>query len=134
MPYWNSNALSTPGQANHLNQSAAFDGIGHYAGKTVAMPGSASGDFGTPHFEFHRTLEVFWDQFRENGPRHGKKPSVAEYNEAMRKALKDAGFSRTQVDILNREALNELTGAGYELTDLVDKIPSPVYQSFRDLF
>jgi hypothetical protein len=52
-------------QANHLNQNAAFcDVIPEGEGLSVGMRGNAFTEVGSPHYEFHRSLEGFWNQFR----------------------------------------------------------------------
>jgi len=75
-------------QANHLNQKAAYQGIiPEEDGLSHALRGNALTEPGTPHFEFHRSLESFWNQYRPNGTLFGQRPTNARYGQALRQAL-----------------------------------------------
>jgi RHS repeat-associated protein len=87
-------AGAVPGmQANHLNQDAAFKSvIPSGQGAAVGMRGNAFTDIGSPHYEFHRALEEFWEPFRKGGSRFGSRPTCADYDDALRQALLAAGY------------------------------------------
>lgn len=97
-------------EINHLNQDAAFGRIIAYAdGAATRLFGSAT-EFGSEHYRFHQILEGFWNQFRNGGPRVGKKPTCAEYDAALSRALEYAGKSTDEAEAMayfarmNREA------------------------------
>jgi len=109
-------------QANHLNQDAAFKSkISSSEGVAVPLEGNVFTDAGSPHYKFHRVLEDFWDQFRDDGPRKGELPTNAEYDTALRRALKEAGFDEAEVQRLGDKARQQRLD--YGLKDL-DKVPN----------
>jgi hypothetical protein len=118
-------AGTIPGmQANHLNQNAAFrDVIPSGKGAAVAMKGDAILDVGSPHYNFHRSLEDFWEQFRRTGPRFGTRPTCMEYDEALRTALSAAGYEGDVVLSLAEFAAQNRRGFGLLDTSLVPRIP-----------
>ena len=120
---------------NHVNQTALFPGIPRNDGMTVSHPGSgsSSSDFGKPHYEFHRTLELWQDQFRRGGPRAQEGATVAEYNEALRRAFFDAGHSRVQVDTLMSVAVREQLSHGYVAGSKLAIPPRGVFNGLGDL-
>ncbi len=93
-------------QANHLNQKTAFEdllptgkSIPSNDGLSVPMVGG-SGLPGTPHYEFHYTVESFWDLYRAKGPLKDQKPTLGQYDVVLRKALRDAGYSDVDANYL----------------------------------
>ena len=80
------NQLPDDEQANHLNQNAAFkrDNVGNAFipendGAAVGMQGNAFTEPGTPHYEFHRALENFWNQYRASGLDDQQVDALAQY-------------------------------------------------------
>ncbi len=129
-PYKDVRKMVTNGdQAHHLNQDAAFrDVIPRNDGVSVNLNSNAFTQPGTPHYEFHRYLEGFWDQFRDGGTRFGDRPIVGEYNQAVRQAATDAGFSPGQADIM--EGMARLNQQDYGLldSDPIPRIPGRINQ------
>jgi RHS repeat-associated protein len=76
-------------QRHHLNQNAVFEklGIPKLQGLSVNLKGAVTDGFG--HAKFHKSMELFWDRFRDSGLR----PTVDQYNGQLKKSLVDAGFS-----------------------------------------
>jgi hypothetical protein len=116
-------------QANHLNQDAAYrQVIPSDKGAAVAMRGNAFTDIGTPHYEFHRSLELFWQQYRKGGALFGKTPTNGEYGRALRDALSKAGFDPKTVGQLVKEAAANRAAYGIRENDPVPRIPSRLPQ------
>jgi hypothetical protein len=117
-------------QANHLNQDAAFGSIiPREEGVAVGMRGNALKDIGSPHFEYHKSLETFWDEYRNGGSEAGKVPSCAEYNLAIRKALMDAGYSEKDANSLVNAAAEQQVRFGLKETSPVPRIPGRMNQA-----
>jgi hypothetical protein len=75
-------------QAHHLNQNGVYgEVIPRNEGFSVAMPGNIITEPGTPHDDYHRSLEQFLDQYCEGGSLESEMPTNAEYGEAGRRAL-----------------------------------------------
>lgn len=56
---------ASPGQSHHLNQEAAYrDVIPTNKGAAIKLEGNAFTAPGTPHYEAHKSFEVFWSQYR----------------------------------------------------------------------
>jgi RHS repeat-associated protein len=87
-------------QNHHLNQDAAFRslGISRDSGISIPLVGSTTTP-GTPHYEFHWSMDTFWEPYRE-GSKTGtmvlKKPTVGQYARAVEVALRHAGYSRSE--------------------------------------
>ena len=119
-------------QANHLNQKAAFkDVIPSDEGVAVGVQGDAITQPGTPHYEFHKSLEKFWDQFRRGGAQAGSRPTNAQYDEALKEALKASGFSSGEVAKLVREAARQRAAYGLRPRDLVPRVPGRLPQKCK---
>lgn len=120
-------------QANHLNQNAAYKGIiPEEDGLSHALRGDAFKDRGTPHYEFHRSLEQFWDQFRRRrgveGPRFNQKPTNAEFGQALQRSLEAAGLSPVEAAELAARARAQRLAYGL-LDDMpVPNVPRPINQ------
>ncbi|MBS0261989.1 MAG: IPT/TIG domain-containing protein, partial [Planctomycetes bacterium] len=111
-------------QANHLNQNAAFRSIiPEEEGLANALRGNAFTEPGTPHFEFHRSLEGFWNQYRPNGSLFGKTPTNAQYGQALQQALEAGGLSPTQAAELAAQAARQRAAFGLLDDALVPRIP-----------
>jgi len=124
-------------QANHLNQDAAFShGDPSYAGPVipsadgtaVGIRGNAFTEPGTPHYEFHASLERFWSQFRRGGARFGDRPTNAEYSQGLYNALRAAGYSSREASFLQAQAQANRLAYGLADTDRVPRIPGRLPQ------
>jgi RHS repeat-associated protein len=116
-------------QANHLNQDAAFgDVIPKNEGAAVGMRGNAFTEPGTPHYEFHRSLEGFWDQYRTGGEFEGLRPTNAEYGQALQRALQEGGFSEEQAARISEAARQNREAYGLGQNDPVPRVPNPLRQ------
>jgi RHS repeat-associated protein len=121
---------AVPGlQANHINQNAAFESVIPRAkGAAVGMRGNAITDIGSPHYEFHKSLESWWDQFRKGGARHGEFPTCGEYDTAVREALERSGFDGGDVSALADFAAANRRDYGLVDSSLVPNIPGRLNQ------
>jgi len=116
-------------QANHINQYAAFKKIlSRNDGFSVGMRGDIITEPGTPHYKFHRSLEEFWDQFRDDGSRREEMPTIAEYHQATQKALVASGFTPEQASYLVEKAANDFTSKGISLSEQVPEIPIAIWR------
>ena len=61
----------------------------------VRLEGQAAVN-GTEHNLFYRELESFWDQFRRFGARSFQRPTCAEYDRALKAALRRARFAEEE--------------------------------------
>ncbi|ELQ5983771.1 RHS domain-containing protein [Cronobacter sakazakii] len=87
-----------PGQSHHLNQDAAFrDIIPTNSGAAIKLEGNAFTQPGTPHYEAHKSLEKFWDQFRRGGIFYRETPTNLQYTQALKHSLEAAGLSANKV-------------------------------------
>jgi hypothetical protein len=111
-------------QANHLKQNAAYrsiipeeDGLAH------ALRRDAFKDPGTPHFEFHRALEGFWNQYRSNASLVGQHPTNPQYGQALQQALEVRGLSPAEAAELAAQAAYQRLGYGLLDDALVPRVP-----------
>lgn len=126
---WKNDPNRPPGsQIHHLNQDKAFgtvvkDGkIPREEGASIPLDGMASVE-GTQHWKFHRSLEDFWDQYRDGG-KYGpnEKPTVGQYAQAMEQALRAADIDRDEAKRIADEAHKQLNKY-WKDTDKVPKVP-----------
>jgi hypothetical protein len=111
-------------QANHLNQNAAFKSIiPENEGIANAMRGNAFDDVGSPHYEFHRSLEGFWNQYRKGGEHFGNRPTNAQYGTAVNDALSSAGHTTVESARLSALAAQNRAAFGLSESQLVPRIP-----------
>ena len=125
---------SLPGQAHHINQNAAYkDVIPKNEGMSVKLEGNAFTQPGTPHYEVHNQMETFWNQYRRGGSRAatGTMPSNLEYSNAMLKALKESGLSKTQAMQVIKESVNERIEYGLLGGMEVPRLPGRINQVGR---
>lgn len=117
-------------QAHHLNQNAAFKSvIPKDEGFAIGIRGNAFTEPGTPHYEFHSSLEGFWDQYRTGGDLFGEVPTNAEYGDAVTQALQDSGLSPTEAQRLSDLAAQNRAAYGLSPDDPVPRIPRKIFQS-----
>ena len=133
-PYGKLKGTLPPGyQANHLNQNAAYRGIiPENDGISVPMEGNILTNPGTPHYNYHRSLEQFWDQYRDGGTLEFEMPTNAEYGEAVRRALIASGFSRAQASDLAARAAAQRTASGLSESAPVSEIPMAIWRRRRN--
>ncbi len=120
-------------QAHHLNQNAAYESvIPRPDGFSVGMKGDALRDPGSPHYGFHEVLEDFWDRHRPGGDLFPQMPTNAQYDDAMRQALRGAGFTRGEATDLARQAAAQRAAYGLAPSDAVPRVPSRLPQKGRN--
>ena len=124
------NDKSTPEQAHHLNQNAAYkDVIPPEKGISVKLEGNAFTQPGTPHYMIHDLLEEFWNQFRRGGDRYGELPTNIEYSKAVLDSLKKIGYSKQEALEITRQSIKQRVEYGLLGGDLVPRIPGKIYQT-----
>jgi RHS repeat-associated protein len=97
IPATSRNAEGIYAEAHHLNQNAAFEPLGIAKRDGIAIP--AVGDIhspGTPHYEFHYSMDSFWALYRDGGILEGSRPTLRQYDQALRQALKHGGYSNAE--------------------------------------
>jgi hypothetical protein len=133
-PYGKLRGTLLPGfQANHLNQNAVYEGIiPENEGLSLAMRGNIITEPGTPHHNYHRSLEQFWDQYRSGGSLEREMPTNADYGEAVRRALIAAGSSPAQASDFAGQAAAQR--AAYKLSEsaAVPRVPAAIWRRRRD--
>jgi hypothetical protein len=123
--------LKTPdlGQSHHLNQDAVFGGlIARNDGVAIKLEGNAFTDVGSPHYNAHRSLEGFYNQFRKGGDLYGEIPTNLQYSKALLNSLQDAGLSRPQAMEAVRFSIKQRIDVG-QLGGLeIPRVPSKLGQ------
>ena len=120
---------SVPGQAHHLNQDAAFrEVISHGEGVALKLRGNAFTEIGSPHYEAHRSLENFWNQFRRGGSRARQRPTNLEYSRALLDSLRQAGLSPRQSKRAVRASIRQRVRAGQLGGVLLPRVPGRINQ------
>jgi hypothetical protein len=120
-------------QANHLNQNKVYEGIiPKDEGLSVAMRGNILTQPGTPHYNYHKSLEQFWDRYRAGGSLEFDMPTNAEYGEAVRRALISAGLSPGQASDLATRAAAQRVAHGLVESDFVPRIPEAIWRRRRN--
>ena len=116
-------------QSHHLNQDAAFRSkIPREEGAAIKLKGNAFRDIGSDHYNVHKELEKFWDQYRRGGSKFGQVPTIGEYNKALENSLKQTSMSpQERCKALSSAKRNQRR---YCLTedDLVPRIPERINQ------
>ncbi len=111
-------------QSHHLNQDATFrDVIPTNEGFAIGIRGNAFTEHGSPHFEFHKSLEGFWSQYRRGGLSFGQRPTNAEYSKAIEDAMNNAGISQFEVQRLSDLAKQNRGNFGLQNSQSVPCIP-----------
>jgi len=117
-------------QAHHVNQNAAYKSIiPKDEGFAIGIRGNAFTDAGTPHYEFHKSLDGFFDSYRKGGDSFGELPTNAQYGEAVTQALKDAGLSSAEASKLSDFARLNREAFGLKQSDPIPRVPRKIYQS-----
>jgi RHS repeat-associated protein len=117
-------------QANHLNQNATFkSAIPSEEGLATGMQGNAFTEPGTPHYNFHKSMEGFWNQYRPGGILEGQRPTNAQYGQALQQALEAGGYSPAQAADLAAQAAAQRSAAGLPETAPVPRIPGRINQA-----
>jgi hypothetical protein len=119
-------------QANHLNQNGAYGGfIPKNEGLSVAMRGNIIAEPGTPHYNYHRSLEKFWEQYRRGSSLESKIPTNAEYGEAVKQALIASGLFPAQASDLAEQAAAQRVAYGLSESAPVPRIPRAIWPRRR---
>jgi hypothetical protein len=106
-------------QFHHLNQDAAYGSrIPHRDGLSIPLRGRAA-TRGSEHNLVHTALEDFWEKYRKSG----KSPTNAEYDTALRSALKKAGLDDSAVREAADAARQQRLDRGLTDDDFVPRIP-----------
>jgi hypothetical protein len=117
-------------QAHHLNQNAAFrDVIAIDDGIAVGMHGNALTEPGTAHYDFHQSMETFWNPYRLGGDLHGRSPTNAMYGEALQRALQAGGLSSEEASYLAGRAAEQRAKYGIMESAAVPRVPSRMNQA-----
>lgn len=113
-----------PGQAHHLNQSAAYrDIIPYQQGVSIKLEGNILTDVGAPHTRAHQSLENFWNLYRGSDIM----PANLEYTRALQQSLRATGLPELQVQQALGAAIRERVEAGLLGGMPVPRIPNPIY-------
>lgn len=112
-----------PGQAHHLNQTAAYrDVIPTQEGASIKLQGNIFTDAGAPHTRAHLSLEGFWNQYRNVDVY----PTNLQYTQALRQSLRAAGLPESQVSQAVRAATRERVDYGLLGGQAIPRIPEPI--------
>ena len=124
------NDPNVTGQAHHLSQNAVFkNAIPQGDGLCVELNGNAFSEIGSPHYEAHRSLERFWNQYRTGGELAGDFPTIGEYNRAVYNSLLSTNkFTPQEAAYAVRRAYGQQRSAGFTNSDFVPRIPGKLPQ------
>ena len=126
------NDPSVTGQVHHLNQDAAFkDVIPYKDGMSIELQGDAFRDIGSEHYEAHRSLEQFWNQYRKGGEFYRQSPTIGQYNKALYNALRDAGVSASEATYALQRAIWQQKQYGLFSNMFVPRVPGKINQKKR---
>ncbi|MEN3753044.1 RHS repeat-associated core domain-containing protein [Mangrovibacter sp. SLW1] len=118
-----------PGQSHHLNQDAAYrDIIPRDSGAAIKLEGNAFTEPGTPHYEAHKSLEGFWNQYRRGGELQGQLPTNVQYTQALKRSLESAGLRSNQVNAAVRYSIQNRLEHGALGGMKVPRIPGRINQ------
>jgi hypothetical protein len=133
-PYGKLSGTLPPGfQAHHLNQNAVYRKfIPRTKGLSVGIRGNILTEPGTPHYIYHRSMEQFWDQYRDGGSLEFTMPTNAEYAEASRRALIASGLSPQQASEVAARAAAQRTASGLSESAPVPEIPIAIWRRRRN--
>ena len=124
------NDSNVTGQAHHLSQNAVFkNAISQGDGLCVELNGNAFSEIGSPHYEVHRSLERFWNQYRKGGDLYREYPTIGEYNRAVYNSLLSTNkFTPQEAAYAVRRAYGQQRSAGFTNSDFVPRIPGKLPQ------
>lgn len=112
-----------PGQAHHLNQTAAYrDIIPTSQGISIKLEGNILTDAGAPHTTAHKSLEQFWNEYRGTDI----VPTNIEYTRALQESLRASGLSEQHVQQAIKAAIRERIKAGALGGMEVPRVPRPI--------
>ena len=125
------NDSNVTGQAHHLSQNAVFkNAIPQGDGLCVELNGNAFSEIGSPHYEVHRSLERFWNQYRKGGDLYREYPTIGEYNRAVYNSLLSTNkFTPQEAAYAVRRAYGQQRSAGFTNSDFVPRIPGKLPQN-----
>ena len=83
---------------------------------------------GTPHYDFHASLEQFWNQYGPNGILFPNVPTSAEYGQALQEALQAGGFSPEEAADLANQAAQQRFQFGLPPEAPVPRLPGRLPQ------
>ncbi|GAB5562177.1 MAG: hypothetical protein SynsKO_38240 [Synoicihabitans sp.] len=104
-------AFGTGWQSNHVNQKAAFSRIDKEDALAIALEGPA-GKKGTAHWNFHCTMDKFWDA-AGTLVRRGGVVDTGDYFAAVMSGLEYAGIPTGDAYLVAEAGLNQAQDAGY---------------------
>lgn len=117
------------GQAHHLNQDAAFrEVIPSAKGIAVKLRGNAFTQKRSNHYKVHKSLEGFWDQYRDGGAKFGERPTNLEYSQALKKAMQTTSLSPAQVDAALKASIKQRVEYGQLGGTKIPRIPGRINQ------
>lgn len=79
--------------------------VGHHRVSTKHLPNKDCSVPATPHYEAHKSLEQFWNQYRKGGALYGEMPTNLQYTQALKHSLESAGLSANQVNQAVRSSI-----------------------------
>jgi hypothetical protein len=92
------------------------------------MQGNAFTEPGTPHYDFHQSMETWWDQYRAGGQLFQQTPTNGQYLQALQQALEAGGYSPSDAANLAAQAGAQQAAYGLSPSAPVPRIPGPIYQ------
>jgi hypothetical protein len=126
--YGNLKNSSIPGQAHHLNQTAAYgEIIPKQKGLSIKLEGNILKDVGAPHTLIHESLETFWSQYRGTDI----VPTNMQYTLALKQSLRFSNLSETQIQQVVRAAIRERVQYGILGGMDVPHLPDPIWNLAR---
>ena len=118
---------NSSGQRHHVSQDAAFGSvIPRNEGLSVKLEGNIFTDTGSAHYNAHKTLEGFWDEYRPGGQKFGQTPTVGQYNRASYDSLVSAGVSKREAASIVRSAYEQQVSYGLTNKSMVPRIPQKI--------
>lgn len=94
----------------------------------MKLRGDALNEPGTPHYEVHRSQEVYLDQFRRGGARYPDRPTNLDMNRASLDALQSIGYTPEQAKVPMRAAIRDRVDHGLLGGQQVPRIPRRINQ------
>jgi len=76
-------------------------------------------------------MENFWDKYRKGGELYKTKPTVGEYNSALKDSMVNAGFSQSDADIIVEITANQQRAYGLMEANEVPRIPGKLNAIIR---